>query len=82
MRQGRWPSLAAMVQHMALREEWMPLREAAELYRVTTDTMLFWIEAGKFTTRRIGGELWLSREELYAGLRRRPAVPPGAKRRR
>jgi hypothetical protein len=73
MQQGRWPSLAAMVRHMALREEWMPLREAAALYRVTTDTMAVWVEAGKFSTRRVGDELWLSREELVSALRRPPA---------
>jgi excisionase family DNA binding protein len=76
MAQGRWPSLAAMLRHMMLREEWMSVKEAAELYRVTTDTMLVWAQAGKFSARRIDGELWLSRDELLGALRRAPARPP------
>lgn len=63
-----------MLRHMVLREEWMSVREAADLYRVTTDTMLAWAHAGRFTTRRIDGELWLARGELTAALCRRPAA--------
>jgi predicted site-specific integrase-resolvase len=62
-----------MVRHMALREEWMSLAEAAELYRVTPDTMQGWAKTGRFTARRFAGELWVSRAELHAALRRRPA---------
>jgi excisionase family DNA binding protein len=75
MTQKRWPSLAAMLRHMVLHEEWMSVKEAADLYRVTTDTMLVWAQAGKFAARRIDGELWLSREELFSALRRAPAKP-------
>jgi hypothetical protein len=71
-RRERWPSLGAMVRHMALREQWMSLAEAAELYRVTPDTVQFWARVGAFTSRRFAGELWLSRAELHAALRRRP----------
>ncbi|HWQ13439.1 MAG TPA: helix-turn-helix domain-containing protein [Roseiflexaceae bacterium] len=82
MKQERWPSLAAMVQHMLLREEWMSVREAADLYRVSTDTMLAWAHAGKFPYRRIGDELWLARQELHAALCRPPEVSPGVRRSR
>jgi predicted site-specific integrase-resolvase len=69
-----------MLRHMLLHEEWMALRDAAELYRVTPDTMQVWVEAGKFTAQRIGDELWLSREELISALRRPPAAQPQAQR--
>lgn len=75
MAQERWPSIAAMLRHLVLREEWMTVKEAAALYRVTTDTMLVWAQAGKFAARRIDGELWLSRAELQGALRRTPARP-------
>jgi len=71
----RWPSLAAMLRHIVLHEEWMSVKEAAALYRVTTDTMLVWAQAGKFAARRIDGELWLSRAELFDALRRAPTNP-------
>ena len=61
-----------MVQHMIRRQEWVPLQEAAKLYRVTTETMLSWTREGKFKSQYEDEILWISRSELYDALRNPP----------
>lgn len=61
-----------MLHDAARRCDWLPMREAAQLYRVTDETMLAWLDAGAFTVLREGRIVWVSRAELEAGLRRRP----------
>ncbi len=72
MKTQRWKSIDAMVQHMVIRQEWMPIKEAADLYRVTDETMQMWIRTGKFAGRYFGDELWIARGELLHALRRQP----------
>lgn len=69
----RWPSLADMVRHVVRQEEWMSLVEAANLYRVTPETMRGWARQGLFRAQHSDGEWWLYREQLYSALRRLPA---------
>jgi excisionase family DNA binding protein len=71
--QRRWPSLGAFVRHMVREQEWMSVKAAAELYRVTDETMLAWARNGHFPTRVIDGELRLDRSALHEALRRMPA---------
>ena len=68
----RWRSLAELARHMATEQQWMPLRTAAKLYRVTPETMQAWVRQGHFTSTRIKTALWISREELESGLCRQP----------
>jgi phage antirepressor YoqD-like protein len=73
MKQGtRWRSLTEYVQHLAVNQEWMSLREAARLYRVTPETMQTWVRQNYFTSTRFNTALWISRAELEDGLRRLP----------
>jgi hypothetical protein len=69
---GHWRSLGDLAQHLVLRQDWLPLREAARLYRVTPETMQIWLRGGHFHACQIHSKLWISRAELEAGLRRRP----------
>lgn len=71
-RPRRWRSIAELARRMALEQEWLPLREAAALYRVTPETMLGWARQRCFSSRYVDGALWVSREELQQGLRRMP----------
>jgi hypothetical protein len=74
MKQGiRWRSLSEYVQHLAVKQDWMPLREAAALYRVTPETMQTWVQQQHFSSTRFNTALWISRTELEDGLRRLPA---------
>ncbi len=68
----RWTSLSDLVRHTLRQQEWLSLREAAELYRVTDETMLAWIRAGAFPSRTSDGRTWVARAELEAALRRKP----------
>ena len=68
----RWRSLADLARYMAVEQQWVPLRKAAELYRVTPETMHAWAARGYFTSTRIQTALWISREELESGLRQQP----------
>lgn len=68
----RWTSLSDLVKHALRQQEWLSLREAAELYRVTDETMLAWVRAGAFPSRIIDGRTWVARAELEAALRRKP----------
>jgi predicted XRE-type DNA-binding protein len=68
----RWRSLSEYVRHVATEQDWMTLREAAELYRVTPETMQEWVRQQRFTSTRIDTALWISRSELEDGLRRKP----------
>ncbi len=70
----RWTSLSDLVRHTLRQQEWLSLREAAELYRVTDETMLAWVRAGAFPSRTIEGRMWVARAELEAALRRKPGV--------
>lgn len=72
MERKRYASVGMLVAELVLRQEWMPLREAAALYRVTDETMLEWGRDGAFATTDVGGRLWFSREDLTGALRRRP----------
>jgi hypothetical protein len=65
-----------MAQELLRHAEWLPLREAAELYRVTPDTMRLWLRQGLFTSTYFGAEVWVARSELYDALRRPPRVVP------
>ncbi|GAB4171721.1 MAG: hypothetical protein Fur005_33520 [Roseiflexaceae bacterium] len=69
----RWNSLASLATELAQRQEWMPLREAADLYRVTPETMQAWVRDQHFRSCRFQHALWVSRSDLEAGLRRKPA---------
>jgi hypothetical protein len=71
-RPQRWGSVAELAQHMARRQTWLPLREAADLYRVTPETMLAWVRGSHFTGKYFDGALWVARDELESALRRRP----------
>lgn len=68
----RWTSLSDLVRHTLRQQEWLSLREAAELYRVTDETMLAWVRAGAFPSKTIDGRTWVARAELEAALRRKP----------
>lgn len=68
----RWASLTDLMRHAIRQQEWMSLREAAELYRVTDETMLTWVRAGAFTTQNCDGRTWVARADLEAALRRKP----------
>jgi hypothetical protein len=72
---ARWRSLGDLAQHMVVRQDWLPLREAARLYRVTPETMKDWVRAGYFQSCRIRTATWVSRAELEEGLRRHPEQP-------
>ncbi|HEU5089364.1 MAG TPA: hypothetical protein VFT99_18035 [Roseiflexaceae bacterium] len=85
MNTHRWASLQEMAQDMLRRAEWLPLREAAALYRVTPDTMRVWVQREIFPSTTFGNEVWVARNELEAALRRPPRTaypPPPARRRR
>ncbi len=69
---GRWASLADFARQLVIQQRWMVLREAANLYRVTPETMQAWVRQGRFTAQRINGVLWIDRAELESGLRRPP----------
>jgi hypothetical protein len=51
----RWSSLSALVRATLRQEEWMTVREAAALYRVTDETMLAWVRAGGVPNAGRGG---------------------------
>lgn len=68
----RWISLSDLVRHTLHQQEWLSLREAADLYRVTDETMLAWVRAGAFPTCTIEGRTWVARAALEAALRRKP----------
>jgi hypothetical protein len=68
----RWSSLSALVRATLRQEEWMTVREAAALYRVTDETMLAWVRAGAFPTQVEEGRTWVGRAALEAALRRMP----------
>jgi hypothetical protein len=70
---NRWAKLSDLARHLAYRQEWMPLVEAAAFYRVTPETMVAWVRQRRFTAREIESSLWVSRNELELGLRRRPS---------
>jgi hypothetical protein len=70
---NRWAKLSDLARHLAYRQEWMPLAEAAAFYRVTPETMVAWVRQRRFTAREIESSLWVSRNELELGLRRRPS---------
>ena len=72
----RWASVAELARHLAYRQEWMPLTEAALLYRVTAETMSAWVRQRRFTTCEIESAIWISRDELESALRRRPGSQP------
>jgi hypothetical protein len=69
---NRWARLSDLALHMAYRQEWMPLAEAAILYRVTTETMIAWVRQQRFRSCEIESSIWVSRDELESALRRRP----------
>jgi hypothetical protein len=69
---GRWRSLSDLAQHLVVRQDWLPLREAARLYRVTPETMQSWASQGHFRSCRIHSATWVSRVDLESGLRRTP----------
>ncbi len=71
---ARWPSLAAMVRHLVREQEYMSVREAAQLYRVTEETMLSWADCGHLPARYADGQVWLERVALHDALRRPPPV--------
>ncbi|MGQ9547494.1 MAG: helix-turn-helix domain-containing protein [Roseiflexus sp.] len=68
----RWSSLSALLRETLRQEEWMTLREAAALYRVTDETMLAWVRKGAFPSKREDGRTWVAREALEAALHRMP----------
>jgi hypothetical protein len=68
----RWSSLSALVRATLRQEEWMTVREAAALYRVTDETMLAWVRAGAFPTQVEDGRTWVGRAALEAALHRMP----------
>ncbi len=68
----QWASLNDLMRHLIRQQEWMSLREAAELYRVTDETMLAWVRAGAFTNQNRDGRIWVARADLEAALRRKP----------
>jgi len=68
----RWSSLSALVRATLRQEEWMTVREAAALYRVTDETMLAWVRAGAFPMQVEEGRTWVGRAALEAALRRMP----------
>jgi hypothetical protein len=70
----RWSSLADLARHLARRQEWLPLREAAELYRVTPETMLAWVRQNRFRSCEHGATVWVLRAQLEEALRRRPGA--------
>ncbi len=75
--QYRWPSLADMVRHVMHQQEWMALADAANLYRVTPETMRGWARQGLFGAQHSDGEWWLNREQLYSALRHLPTSMAG-----
>ena len=81
----RWASLQEMAHDLLRRTEWLPLREAAALYRVTPDTMRVWVQRGIFPSTTFGNEVWVARNELEGALRRPPRTaypaPPAMRRR-
>jgi hypothetical protein len=68
----RWSSLSALVRATLRQEEWMTVREAAALYRVTDETMLAWVRAGAFPMQVEEGRTWVARAALEAALHRMP----------
>jgi hypothetical protein len=74
----RWSSLQEMALEMVRRAEWLPLREAAALYRVTPDTMRVWLRQDIFTSTYFGAEIWVARTELYDALQRPPRAGSGS----
>ncbi len=68
----RWRSITELARHLAIEQQWIPLRKAATLYRVTPETMHAWVREGYFTSTHIKHTLWVSREELENGLCRKP----------
>lgn len=70
----RWASLAHLAQYLMHQQEWMPLHEAARLYRVTPDTMQAWVRQGKFSAKELDDDLWIARAELYSALRQLPNI--------
>ena len=84
MNTHRWASLQAMAHDLLRRAEWLPLREAAALYRVTPDTMRVWVQRDIFPSTTFGNEVWVARDELEGALRRPPrtAYPAPPARRR
>ncbi|MGB9750714.1 MAG: hypothetical protein C0183_19135 [Roseiflexus castenholzii] len=73
----RWNSLSAMLRHALRQQEWLSLRDAAALYRVTDETMLAWVRAGVFPSRTFEGRIWVARADLEAALRRKPGERDG-----
>jgi len=69
---NRWAKLSDLALHLAHRQEWMPLAEAAVLYRVTAETMTAWVRQRRFTGCEIESSIWVSRNELESALHRRP----------
>ena len=68
----RWSSVSALVRATLRQEEWMTVREAAALYRVTDETMLAWVRAGAFPMQVEEGRTWVGRAALEAALHRMP----------
>lgn len=68
----RWASLADLLRHTIHQQEWVSLRDAAALYRVTDETMLAWVRAGAFDSQQIDGHVWVARGDLEAALKRKP----------
>lgn len=72
---GRWASLGDMARHLARRQEWLPLVEAAQLYRVTPETMLHWVRDQYFRSCLFDQQLWVDRNQLERELCRPPRHP-------
>lgn len=70
--QQRWASLSDLMRHAIREQEWLSLRAAADMYRVTDETMLAWVRGGAFTSRTIDGRVWVARADLEQALKRRP----------
>ncbi len=68
----RWSSLSALLRATIRQEEWMTVREAAALYRVTDETMLAWVRARAFPSKHEEGRTWVARAALEAALRQMP----------